>query len=152
METERPPTTEQLTSWAVRLTLAAMSSASTDNISPINWWTRAKSALETAAQSSDHFSGMVATMGRKLQIDAYQDRSAAEVVALATEIGAHFDAFARHCAAEALVVVAFASQQRKDEREEYLARSNRPRSAPLAPSIPRDDMAADAFARLKEEL
>ena len=130
-----PPTPEHLTEWAIRLTLAVMGSATTERISPIDWWPRAKSALETAAQSSDHFSGMASTMGRKLQIDAYQERSAAELVALATEIGPDFDAFARHCTAEALVIVAFASQQRKAERNAAELLRKHERGESIAPHI-----------------
>lgn len=110
-------TIDQLNQWGVRLVLAMMRSASAKKIKPIDRWTRGRSALETAAQSSDHFSAMVSIMGRKLQLETLYRETVEEVAALTAEID-DFGEFARHCSDEGLYVTAMAQAQRRDERTE----------------------------------
>lgn len=105
---------------AVDLVRTMMDSASSEQIRRIEWWSRAKTALETAAQSSDSFASMVSVMGRKLQIDVTTVATGQEVASLARVVGGDFEAFRRYCEREALFVVAIAqseSQERRAERE-----------------------------------
>jgi hypothetical protein len=97
----------------VALVRAMMRSASSDKIRPIEWWSRARTALETGAQSSDHFSGMVASMGRKLQIDVTTATTAEDLAFLAEDVADDFEAFRRFCAEEALYIVAIAQTENK---------------------------------------
>ena len=110
-------THEEMLRTGVALVRAMMRSASTDTIRPIDWWTRAQSALVRASESSSTFSALVSTMGKALQIDTLRSESAADVAFLADEIApAHLDAWIRFLGEEALYVVALAQVERKAER------------------------------------
>src|SRR3990167_8981601 len=74
-----------MTEMAVELVLLVMSSASTDNIRAIDWWARARSALEGSTGRRD-FGSMVSRMAGKLQIDVFQTRSAERLAALAEQM------------------------------------------------------------------
>lgn len=114
-----PLTIDDMNTIGARLVLAMLQSASTDVISPMDWWPRARTALETAAQSSDHYSGMISIMGKKLQIEVLRDQSVAEILLIDHEVRGQFDEFRRHLDAEALFVIAMAQAQRKAERAAY---------------------------------
>ena len=106
---------------AIDLVRAMMGSASSDKIRRIEWWSRAKSALETAAMSSDNYGSMVSAMGRKLQIDVTTIATAEQVAAVGLAVAADFEGFRRFCAQEALYAVAIAqaeSKERRDSREQ----------------------------------
>lgn len=110
---------EQKLRCAIDLVRTMMASASSDNIRRIEWWSRAKTALETAALRADSFGSMVSVMARKLQIDVTTIKTAERVAELAVRVD-DFTAFSRFCATEALYVVAIAqaeSKERRDERE-----------------------------------
>lgn len=111
---------------SVRLVLAMMRSASTDKIRPIDWWTRAKSALETAAASASDLSQMVAVMGRKLQIDATSSETSKEICSLAELVGGDFEAVRRLCEEQSLYVVAIAQGQRQEQRERRATNAAKP--------------------------
>lgn len=105
---------------AVDLVRSMMSSASSEQIRRIEWWSRAKSALETAAQSAGSFSSMVSVMGRKLQIDVTTIATGLEIASLALVVESDFESFRRYCEREALYIVAIAQSEsaaRRDERE-----------------------------------
>jgi|SRR5688572_1816096 len=108
----------------IQLVLAMMRSASTDKIRPIDWWTRARSALETAAATADSFAQLVAVMGRKLQIDATAESTSKEISSLAETLTASgdFERFRHLCETQALYVVAIAQGRRAEQRAEYEAR------------------------------
>lgn len=104
---------------AIDLVRTMMSSASSDHIRRIEWWSRAKIALETAAARADNFGSMVSVMARKLQIDVTTIATGERVAELATRID-DFAVFSKFCATDALYVVAIAqaeSKQRRGERE-----------------------------------
>lgn len=106
--------------YAVRLVLAMMRSASTEKIRPIAWWSRAKSALETAAATADDLPRMVSEMGRKLQIDSPNSETSKEICSLTSAICGDFETVRRLCESQSLYVVAIAQGQRaaiKAERE-----------------------------------
>lgn len=110
---------EQKLRCAIDLVRTMMGSASSDNIRRIEWWSRAKTALQTAALRADSFGSMVSVMARKLQIDVTTVKTAERVAGLAVLID-DFTAFAKFCATDALYIVAIAqaeSKQRREERE-----------------------------------
>lgn len=115
----------------VTLVRAMMRSASSEKIRPIEWWTRAQSALVAASESSSTFSALVSRMGKQLQIDTLRTESAEDLAFLAEEVAADFDAFVRFCAEEALYVVALAQVERKAEREEQAKQRRRQPWEPL---------------------
>lgn len=104
---------------AIDLVRTMMASASSDHIRRIEWWSRAKTALETAAMRADSFGSMVSVMARKLQIDVTTIGTGERVAELAALVD-DFTAFSKFCATDALYVVAIAqaeSKQRREERE-----------------------------------
>lgn len=104
---------------AIDLVRAMMRSASTEKIRRIEWWSRAKSALETAAASSSSYGSMVSAMARKLQIDATIIDTGEVIGQLAAVVGADFDAFRRFCEREALYVVAICQAEGKARKEAW---------------------------------
>lgn len=105
---------------AINLVRAMMGSASSEKIRRIEWWSRAKSALETAAMSSDNFGSMVSVMGRKLQIDVTTISTSQEIAEVAGVVASDFESWRRFVATEALYVVAIAQAEaaaRRVERE-----------------------------------
>lgn len=102
---------------AINLVRAMMGSASTDKIRRIEWWSRAKSALETAAMSSDSFGSLVSTMGRKLQIDVTTISTGEQIATVGLAVASDFETWRRFCATEALYVVAIAQAESKERKE-----------------------------------
>lgn len=114
-------TRDEMLRQAIDLVRAMMGSASSEKIRRIEWWSRAKTALETAARSSDSYGSMVSVMGRKLQIDVTTIATAEYVARVGLAAGDDFEAFRRFVAAEALYIVAIAQaerNQRRDAREQ----------------------------------
>lgn len=109
---------------AVQLVLAMMRSASTDKIRPIDWWERARSALETGAATAETFPQLVAVMGRKLQIDATVEDSSKAICSLAETLLASgdFGKFRHLCETQALYVVAIAQARRAEQRAAHAQR------------------------------
>lgn len=105
---------------AVDLTLALMASASTDRISPRDWWDRATSALTTAAARASSLPHMVSVMARKLTIDSLRSHSAEAINLLSSELSEPrtFETFRALCERDAIFVVAIARQRRQEAREE----------------------------------
>jgi hypothetical protein len=106
---------------AINLVRAMMGSASSEKIRRIEWWLRAKSALETAAMSSDSFGSMVSTMGRKLQIDVTTIATGEQVAQVGLAVAGEFETWRRFCATEALYVVAIAQAESKERKELWQA-------------------------------
>lgn len=136
-----------------------MRSASIDKIRPLDWWTRARSALEGAARSSSSFSGLVSAMARKLQIDAAGPETSTDLAFLADEVpAADFPAFRRFCEREALYIVAMARASSEERKAEWKAKQGAKRAAGLGSIHPSGidtiqdsyDLAADMIAAGKE--
>lgn len=106
---------------ATSLVLAMMRSASTERISPMNWWPRAKSALETGAAMATTYRTMISSMGRKLQIDATALSTSREIsllgAALAEAGDETFERWRAMCERDALFLVAMAQAERDLQRE-----------------------------------
>lgn len=108
--------------YGAALVLAMMASASTERIRPVDWWTRAKSALETAAASCQDYPSLVSIMGRKLQIDATTKESSAELARIEAAVRLEFERFRRVCERQALYIVALAQDARAVARAERAAK------------------------------
>ncbi len=111
-------TTEQLSEWGIRFVIAIRWSIDGEKVKPLDWPARIVAALEAGAASSDHFSGMISTVARKLQAAPLQARTASELRVLEAEIAelAAFEEFRRHVEREAAYLEAWAREQRKTER------------------------------------
>lgn len=103
--------------WAVDLVLAVMKSADPETIGPFRWWSRAKTALYVGAASSETFREMISTMGRKLEIDCFTEKSASAIGEIKRSIGADFEPFRRMCERDALYIVAEAQAVRSLQKE-----------------------------------
>lgn len=104
---------------AAELLLAAMRSASTDTIRPMDWWPRAKSALETGAGRAENYPQMVSTMARKLQIDSYNSASSRSISEVRARVEAEWPRFRRMCERDAVYVAALAQAMRDVQRGEW---------------------------------
>lgn len=111
-------TIEKLNEWGERLVLAMMASADTEVIRPKDWWTRAQTALEKAAWSSEHYTELLAVMARKLQIPVLREGSTIALAELGVEIGgsSSFEEFRQHLTDAASIIVSMAIVKRRDER------------------------------------
>lgn len=109
---------------ATRLVLAVMRSASTDKIRPIDWWTRARTALEAAAATAETYPHLVSEMARHLQIEAFTARSSRSISEVESPFLLDpnlFPSFARVVERDAPYIVAMAQMKRAEEREEKSA-------------------------------
>ena len=111
------PTDDDRMFAAVELTLAMLASVGPDKIKPLDWWIRARSALETAAACAGSWSEMVSEMGRKLQVEALQLKSTTRLAAVEPLAADDFETFRRLCEQQSLYVVAQAQLKRKEERD-----------------------------------
>lgn len=111
-------TTEQLSEWGIRFVIAIRWSIDSEKVKPLDWPARIVAALEAGAASSDHFSGMISTVARKLQASPLQARTASELRVIEAEIAelTAFEDFRRHVEREAAYLEAWAREQRKTER------------------------------------
>lgn len=88
-ETAAPPsrrTDDQLSEHARELVLAMMASATTERISPMDWWPRAKSALLSAVARARTWGDVVEGMARKLEIETLRAESARAVFSNALSV------------------------------------------------------------------
>lgn len=122
-ETAAPPSSrrtmndEHLSHLARDLVLWMMASATREDISPVDWWPRAKEALETACARARTWGELVTTMATKLQIEVLRLDSG-KVICSARLDGDDFRAFKRVAKAEAVYVVAEAAAIRQQERHD----------------------------------
>lgn len=107
----------EITDIAVDFVLAMMSSASTDNIRPLDWWTRARSALETSASVAESWPQMVSKFGSKIQVDACRGKTSHALVTLKARLGDGFGTFRALCQRDALYIVAMAQAKRDEQKE-----------------------------------
>lgn len=99
----------------VQLVLAMMRSASYDDISAMQWWPRARTALETATATAEAWPHLISVMGRKLQISgALENWSAKEVCSIGTDLDEReFRRFCDLMSRDAIYVVAMAQAQQQ---------------------------------------
>ena len=109
---------DKLTDLAVDLVLAMMQSASTDKIGALDWWPRARTAIETAADVASSWPHLISKMAAKLQIDATQTGSAKAISFLGDELseGKAFDRFRALCRRDAVFIVAMAQAKRDEQK------------------------------------
>jgi len=122
-ETERfvdaiPLSDDDLTDIAEALVLAVMRSASTDTIRAIDWWPRARSALQVAAAQAESWPHMISKMGQKLQIEAFQAMSSKTIAQIRVPNDA-FPRFREICQRDSLFIVAMAQATRDRQKEEF---------------------------------
>lgn len=114
------PTPEELTEVAVQFVLAMMASASTKRISPMDWWERARTALEFSTRTARDHRHMVTLFARKISAETLtastSDRLASCLCSIETPHA--FAAFRRAVARESTYIVAFAQMRRAEQREE----------------------------------
>jgi hypothetical protein len=111
------PSDEVLTRLAVELVLTVMRSASTDDIRPIDWWPRARAALEVGAAEADSFPHLVSRMGSKLSIEAYREASSRLLKGIGQSIGEGWPRFRELARRDALYIVAMAQAERARIKE-----------------------------------
>jgi len=106
---------DELTETAVHFVLAMMQSASTDTIRPIQWWERARAALETSAAVAESWPQMVSKFAQKIQVIALRGKTSHKVASLGPLIGDDgWERFRSLCQRDALYIVAMA-QAKRDE-------------------------------------
>lgn len=91
--------------------LAMMASVSTSDIRPLDWWPRAKSALEAAASGAETWSQMVSIAAGKLQVEALRLASSGAVCAIGRTLArrsADWERFRSLCERDAIYIVAMA--------------------------------------------
>lgn len=110
---------EAMTDLAVRLVLTLMASASTDKIRALDWWSRAKSALVTAAAAAESWGHMVSKMAEKLQIDVLRLASSRSISSIgrALKRSDEWVRFRTLCERDAVYIVAMAQVERDLQRE-----------------------------------
>lgn len=108
-------TDDQLSAIARDLVLAMMASATTEKISPIDWWPRAKAALKSSSARAKTWGELVSAMAAKLQIETLRADSSRSVCELALAAG-DLRAFRRVVDAQAVYIVAEAQVIRERER------------------------------------
>jgi len=105
---------------AVDFILAVMRSASTDKIRPIDWWQRAKTALESSAGGAAHWDDLLTRIARKLQIEVYREASVLSLEGIRDDLE-DFRPFATYCRRHSIAIVAAAQAQSAAARDERKA-------------------------------
>lgn len=112
---------ETVTAIAVQLTLAILSCVPRGTIDPKRWWTRAKSALLTAAERSYSWPEMVSGMCDSLQVPVTHKRAASCLSLISRAVNedeSAFEQFRRFCEQNAVFVIAMAQEERARQKEE----------------------------------
>lgn len=114
-------TDEELTDLAVDLILAVLHSADPDVIGPINWWIRAKSALETAASAAHSYQHMVSRCAEKLQIQTPQIVSSKAIFSIGKNFVDEkiFERFRYLCERDTIYIIAIARMKREEDKAIY---------------------------------
>jgi hypothetical protein len=110
------PDDTHLAQLGVLTVLTMMRSASTEKIRPLDWWPRAKSALETAATTAESWPHFISLMAKKLQIETVKAITANELCSIATKIEPHFERWRELCERDAVYLVAMAQVERNKEK------------------------------------
>lgn len=106
---------EQHLRCAVDLVKAMGRSMSTEKVRRLEWWSRQKSALETAATSADSFGSLVSMMADKLQIDVTTVATAQKLAELAKRVDDPPE-FIRYCERQSIYIIAIAQAESQDRR------------------------------------
>lgn len=124
-----PPETI-LADLAVEFVNAILDSVDTAVIKPMDFWERAKTALETGAAISTTWATCVSKTGRKLQISTLTKSSGETVTRIGIALGdpAAFAAFRRLIARDGIYLIAMARVARDTRRAER-AETRNPRPA-----------------------
>lgn len=111
-------TEEEAADAGVELVLSMMASVPQDTIRAIDWWPRAKSALETAADAAGSWQHMVSKMAAKLGIDATMLSTADTLAFLGGSVsGINFEGFRKVARRDAVFIVAMAQAKRNEQRK-----------------------------------
>jgi N-dimethylarginine dimethylaminohydrolase len=127
-EPEQRASDEALIDLAVTFLCAIMRSASTDKIRPVDWWVRAKAALETAAGTAEAWSHLVSRAAEKVEIEALSaasSRSIFEVGEVVAVDAVTFMRFRSLCERDAIFIAAMAQTRREEERDQAAATKGR---------------------------
>jgi hypothetical protein len=108
---------EELAERAKSLMLALMSNATTEKISPINWWPRAKSALLAGVARGRTWGEMVDTMCRKLEIQVLRNDTASSVSGMMLD-GAQLREFKRVVRTQGIYIIAECQAERERQKAE----------------------------------
>lgn len=115
-------TSEELTWIAVDLCIAVSKSMSSDNIDPMHWWQRLKSALVQGASAAQNFKEMASIMARKLQIKVYSENSITWIRAIELKLVDYsFNEFKTFCRKNAEYIVPMAQITKQEHREKLAA-------------------------------
>ena len=109
---------EELTTAAIDFVLAMMASASTSNIKPLDWWERARTALETSAAVAESWPQMVSKYGAKVQVIALKSKTAHEIARLGQVVSKNedFERLRYLAQRDALFITAMAQVTRDEQR------------------------------------
>lgn len=113
----RVHTDDELSQIATQLVLSMMASATTERISPMDWWPRAKAALKTATQRARNWGEVVSIMAGKLEIQTLRMDSSRAICSLALG-DADLRAWKRIAREQAVYIVAEAQVIREQQRAE----------------------------------
>lgn len=117
-------TEEEAADVAVNLVLAMMASVPQDTIRAVDWWPRAKSALETAADAAGSWQHMVSKMAAKLGVNATRLSTADMLVSIGHQLsGAGFERFQKVARRDAVFIVAMAQAKRIEQRKQKKAKA-----------------------------
>ena len=103
----------RLTDLAIRLVLTMMSSADRKKIRPVDWWNRARSALETAASRAERWEHLVSVMADKLQIEVLSAETSSSIYSVGGQLGDDWPRFRELAERDALFIVAMARSQKR---------------------------------------
>lgn len=104
---------------AVQFLDALLTSASTDVVSPKDWWPRATAAIEAAAGSAEDFGAFTAKAAKKMQVESYSGTSSATIANLTVTLGepTAFEEFRALCQRDAIYIAALVRAQRDANRK-----------------------------------
>lgn len=97
--------------------LSMMRSASTDRISPREWWEQAKAALEIGAEE-ETFEEMTSAVARRLHIESFTKATASWISSHEAVIRENFQAFRRLCRRSAVYIAGMARIERDEQRKQ----------------------------------
>lgn len=102
---------------ASNLILAMLANADPEKIGGLNWWPRARAALQSASARATSFPEMVAVMGHKLQVIVLSQKTAQKVSTIGTQIENVFEKFRHICERDSLYIIAEAQAIRNEQKE-----------------------------------
>lgn len=106
---------DKLTEIAVKLVLGLMRSANTETINPLDWWSRAKTALVVSASVCDRYAPMISRFLEKIQATASTMETAMVILEVERELEElkEWERFRFLCERDALYIVAMAQAEKQ---------------------------------------